>query len=985
MLKNRIRCCLLVALANVFVPVVDVSGQRPEQPSEEMPCVYLRTEFQPYYSDLAPSFQYRMDRELVRQSFLISAHEDFSLTVRDETLRETVQENGAERLELALLVRKVKERFNVDVKMHRLAEGKAVDGLWQKPTEQHTAFQYEKPAAGFYLDLSTILDARVTDELVEKLTVLELSKRSPVKPSLSDYPRLDWETRLTRVDYVAQFALAKEIHERIDRTGPSAELFGLLVRCYANLSMLSQHHASSESDVYAARAMIYMARTNRLYEPTNQIHFDQLYAWSVIGVHKTALNILKQVDTDPKAGLSNIDQCYVAMIDSFLNWDREVIVAIAINDPVIAAWAYRLAFEMEKCYRLPRWTHAAGLDVIELAPTAYDVFGQLAQRGGNLTTTRLGAFGGPAMFESNILKSVGEIPNLPEGMLNGLEAVSPEDVEPFSTRPTTLADRLRSLPTKDDPGILSWSALSTLIEEEEFIQGANYLLIAKNAVEYSHDAEIDAILRNVNDHRYSNYIRSFRSTLSQMQRDNLLAEIELQDIRGSMIPIWRSVLAAYKKIKPDAKTTPTIGPQYVHTLHSIFDDTSLGEIKYLQSNDEYRAGLASFLTDLIPNCGLNLRFQIPNLKEPTESQLLQLEQKVIRDPNAYFLLGLQFEKLDSQLDHDAKRKHAIRCYTKSQELYPDANGARNIADMHKEDGDLDMWESTLAAFLEQDSLGLSRSIIANELALGLVEAGKWNNAKPYSLFAAQSYALWGLETASIVAEGLGELEESEKWIKEASTKYPSYAAQKWFLWCKRNGSGDLKSAQRLAERFVQQNAASSTTGDLAGRGVYYLLNGQDRKALETFYRQLSKQIDWLPLTMTFRLHPKASRDESFTQYVDKFIKDFKDSYEDSDLPKQAWIDVLLLSENGEMSPTEAKKIDEKIEKSTMPEFEKVRLWFFIGDQLELRNFPDEARDYFRRSKSGFFYESSFGSLAGARLQGLLEQAPTDAGSEIASE
>src|SRR5262249_36506433 len=146
---------------------------------------------------------------------------------------------------------------------------------------------------------------------------------------------------------------------------------------------------------------------------------------------------------------------------------------------------------------------------------------------------------------------------------------------------------------------------------------------------------------------------------------------------------------------------------------------------------------------------------------------------------------------------------AERCYERSIALSPTKDAYVDLADSYRAAGQEDMWLPTLERFFKVEDFGLGHASVHSIIANDFLDKGNWAEAEPHAVAAAQTWSAWGLLLASRVCEGLGHWNDSEKWVREASTNYPTGSGDEWYFWCHRTGRGDLSSARKLMENYIQ--------------------------------------------------------------------------------------------------------------------------------------------------------------------------------------
>jgi len=125
---------------------------------------------------------------------------------------------------------------------------------------------------------------------------------------------------------------------------------------------------------------------------------------------------------------------------------------------------------------------------------------------------------------------------------------------------------------------------------------------------------------------------------------------------------------------------------------------------------------------------------------------------------------------------------------------------RALAVIYFNQKDYENWEQTYVDFLERGAAGLTGAQVHIALADGLIVRDMYQKALPHVRIAAQTHSSWGMISASELTEKLALWKESEQWIQAVSTSYPSSRWHYWYLWCRRNGRGDLAAARKVAAK-----------------------------------------------------------------------------------------------------------------------------------------------------------------------------------------
>ena len=202
---------------------------------------------------LRTQFRGILARELVRQAFGISVRDELGLATRDLGLGETYPApvdyvaSGDFALKISFL------------------KDKPLAITLEKKTGDQWALVYKKeipvapPESMDYLKLTSDLDELARQEWPGMLTKQGFpSQQTPAKSD--DKADAVTGRLLDGMNYFAQFAALRAVHEAIRRHGESPWLEGDLVRGYAQLGRLLRFHWNAAYKVCHARSLLYAAR-----------------------------------------------------------------------------------------------------------------------------------------------------------------------------------------------------------------------------------------------------------------------------------------------------------------------------------------------------------------------------------------------------------------------------------------------------------------------------------------------------------------------------------------------------------------------------------------------------------------------------------------------------------------------------------------------------------------------------------------------------
>ena len=139
------------------------------------------------------------------------------------------------------------------------------------------------------------LEPRIRDEFCDKLRSFGFEE-NVVSQNAKNRPPDSIEGELLEMNFVSAFAAVHAAHAAIAEKGQSRAWLGVLARGYANLALMTEHHWKSDTDVFAARALLYAERSFAANAEDSRAHADRAYVRAIVGLHGAALDELKQIE-----------------------------------------------------------------------------------------------------------------------------------------------------------------------------------------------------------------------------------------------------------------------------------------------------------------------------------------------------------------------------------------------------------------------------------------------------------------------------------------------------------------------------------------------------------------------------------------------------------------------------------------------------------------------------------------------------------------
>jgi hypothetical protein len=267
-------------------------------------------------------------------------------------------------------------------------------------------------------------------------------------------------------------------------------------------------------------------------------------------------------------------------------------------------------------------------------------------------------------------------------------------------------------------------------------------------------------------------------------------------------------------------------------------------------------------------------------------------------------------------------------------------------------------------YFQVEDHGLGHSVVHRHIAENYIEHGKFADAEPHALESAKTWSTMGLLTASRTYEGLGNWDESERWMQEAVEHYPSFHGIQWYLWCRRTGRGDLNEAKRHADEYCNLPWFDVEERGAENEFVYAMLDGRNEDALalvQTRQTLASQSYYWLHAGL---LAKRLGNEELYQAQMAKVMEEAK-GYEKSD-PLYYGLVKILYDHRNELLPEASLAESDRLLAKFVP-WSRCNFEYFIGEFLALQGNDDRAEEYWRRAVANGPFDKWNATFAGDRL------------------
>lgn len=762
-------------------------------------------------------------RELIRQSFLIAAQDEYGLPTLDPSIGETIPNVESPR----------GFPFHMEVEVTRDDHSplpKQPNGMqdfkyWIRiyvshPNADGSTFETkieESLAWGFF-------------ERVELLT--ELAGRLSLGPFVDSLKQAGYEKSVVRtaatsadeikdhLDVPSQFARLRALQSQVRSGVSSPEVLGDLVRVYANLGSLTDYYWSSVPKVFKARSLIYARRLIAKTGETPYALSHLAYAEALAGRHMAALTIVESVrKAKGDAALDWLDliEAYCAYHTDVLDKDED--------NPELAAY---LLLRMADSFADQQATLRAIERFLKLNPAGnrvLPIYGEMSALGVQRIATEMGYDAiWPMIFQR--LSSIPDLP-APAKEIAVTQSRTPSDnpTDAYAAR-AQLIDSLQHASTDSkESGPAAWSMLAQLLRDDSAVQAWRMVEVQASWLGINADGLIAQTKPLVKGHVMEDFVDSYQSD-GQKSLGSLIKFMTRLPLVSREMTAVPAGLRAIRLMGPSAQESLN----FVGTLYKNVDNT----YEDIVHENHWRA------SDNTAMRQFNLSEHWPQpIAAAIRFHWKEVEKDAARWERDYDKHPIVLNELAKRYDELNRRDDALRCLKKSLDAAPSYAAYYALAKFYRDQGDTEKWLDALEQALELPSLGLEDSSVHAQLAYYYMRKDEWQKAEPHAMSAANSYSGWGLTTAAHCLEGLGKFDEAERFIRAASQRYEESSAE-WFLWCVRTDHGNLKAARAFADRFWKSSSPPFTRGHHFTLATGQIVKGDQKGAIATFREMYKK-------------------------------------------------------------------------------------------------------------------------------------------------
>ena len=456
----------------------------------------------------------------------------------------------------------------------------------------------------------------------------------------------------------------------------------------------------------------------------------------------------------------------------------------------------------------------AAHDALAAEPECLRMWDALCEEGG-VSTQHEATAGGLQVFGETLSRQLGEVPGLPARVA----ALLPADDE---------VGEARALIDAGAPGVdqgePSWAVLGHMIREARFVLAWRRLRFMRDIWSVPVDEFLAEARPMVADHPYRKFIESYGLD-PRSQRPAIAAMIKDITPRDAE-------RTQYVMTYDIGQVNPVAGHRH-HFFTKEHVDFIARDLALMVGNpDNLGWGPhARKLLALSPYSPAAMSCLVREDWPFAKARVAEWRKSTGDHPQ---LLG----GLAKHHDGLGEQDEAVRCLEGYVRAAPDRWAYEKLAAIHLRRKDLDKWKGTLDEFLTKPDFGLDHDQVQVAIAARLMAEKRWEDALPYALAAAETWAADGIGSLVVCYEGLKDWDNANLWLSRLVERYPSFYWQEWYFWCKRTGHGDPKAAALAATAAIEAMGDRGTVDDLTKAAYFFMGDGEARKAMGLFRKLL---------------------------------------------------------------------------------------------------------------------------------------------------
>jgi tetratricopeptide (TPR) repeat protein len=509
----------------------------------------------------------------------------------------------------------------------------------------------------------------------------------------------------------------------------------------------------------------------------------------------------------------------------------------------LAALLAYLAVENSMC---DSWAMTTGMQALRGVPECYTICDSLGVRVGGVANLHRTTIGGAIILNRTLPERLAQMRNLPAAVKLDAErsakAVQTEEgqldpnwADPVGRR-AVVADLVAAGAPDKDQNEPSWEFLGRMIEDVTLVHAYRRIEFLNDALGLPPDdvaLQLQQAREIVADHPYAGLITF--AAIRCRETDVVCKALLDVPLKDTDVPLYDVIKRAARLKTANAKLSQQ-AQEMLRKICSQRDEIAC-DVEYLVT-----VGQVGGFDRISPNSPLSAAAKLM-MKESsfTPEQLKEQEFLGNRHPTWQRALGDRYFGMGDT-------ESAARCYQKYLKLSPDQRGYYKLAEVYWANKDFAKWRETLEESLKAPDHGLTHAQTRVSIANYLMREGKFKEAEPYAMGAAETHAQWALMCAVKCYEGLEEWDKANEIFETAVRRYPGREFE-WYNWCYITGHGDLKGASDLMLQLAPAMFKRAQALDLDLVGSFYLSSGRKGLARTTYRRFFERyKVPWAGLT-----------------------------------------------------------------------------------------------------------------------------------------
>jgi tetratricopeptide (TPR) repeat protein len=762
-----------------------------------------------------------LNRELVRQAFLMAARDELGLATRDVILREDYPSIADEKsVPFTVSCDVARGTFRAEYSLFRGSRNKT---LWRDTV----AGSVDDPK--MLLELAEKAEVLSRGEFKDILARAGAASALPAARQKSEVPQ-STDDLLWSFDEISVLAGLRHVHAEIRDQGESPELLAALAAGYANLGALTDYYHSSACKGYHARALLYAERLLRKTGEAPWALWQRAYVRTIVGLHNAAAADIAAAKKDAGPASAKQMPFWTDVVAAFVEGNLSQMREIA-RTPAQRRLAQWLDLDVAIHGPLREQTSKLALEFLKTTPACPRVLA-IVCTSGELGPQREAVGAALGLTGGLMRQRLPVVPGLPPATAKRIRDAKVKGLgAEVDFRRAVIADLKQAGAPGRDRGEPSLSALGHHLDEMHYIQTLHLVNFLVNALSAPADQEIAAFVPLCTGHPDGAYLAAFSGKKTDLQptAKALTKSVQLFAVRGNEQGMLKWIYAVTR----DSRTQKwsQIATQHIDLVYG-------DQIEYVRSLPNQKKTLPMSLpylqqllqiSDKLPSA---IALRIDRDWPHAEKDAQNYEHKYAHEPLVTDALAERYFELKRYGD-------AERCAKLELETAPSYAAYRLLAKVYKSKGDRTQWKAALDRAITLPDEGLERATIQNEIALDLLRHKQFKEAVVYADAAAESYSGWSMMTAARCHERLGEWTKSEKLVRATAERYEGHMPE-WMYWCHRTQHGDAKASEDFVRKTIESWGTDLRADQSFTTGIYYLVKGQPDQALGPMQRAYSE-------------------------------------------------------------------------------------------------------------------------------------------------